>query len=571
MVPNDQEFAANCSARVFLKTQSTTHNAQSLASRRFAKKLSKSNVSNNKTTNMASLQPICTHFLKGACKHGDKCTKSHVAPQGSVIKRHGAAGGKTTIRSSTMTETVILSDGSVTARETIVREVVWSPYSAHAGLTSGPKEAARDSFGNCKGPKFDLSPDDAFEGETIAILQLYGDKGLTFASPSVAMSRKGFKIRHWTALPPLEEFKAGLRIACQLWVISGSTVSVTAPYIDAIKELVHAKKGLFLWGDNDPFYADVNAILKALPETSELSLAGNYVGDQVLQEQKEVTSDTSGRYTDGGVGFRKHLVCTGLESMYEGITISNVQGPASQRRALIKSSDNCIVTACYDRNQCRIIIDGGFTRLMEDRWARTAGTERFVTNAACWLYNFEGRGHRRPGVGGGTAAKCKAPQLLPAARAPAASFDLDEDDLICRHFLNGTCKHGDKCRKSHERPATPLNFGGGGGGGGGSPATKQLAPASGLATGLKPIDPKSVLARNVSALLAAAPQRCIPGTQFKQAYAARFGVELDLQAGKLKDLIERLEAGGSCVVEQRPQLKGPPLLFVHAARHAASC
>ena len=298
---------------------------------------------------MASFRPTCTHFLQGTCKFGDKCTKSHATSEGSLPMHRvsAGAGGKRTTR--TTTETVILSDGSVAARETIVREVVWSPYSAHAGLTRGPKEAARDSFGNCKGPKYDLSPDDAFKGETIAILQLYGQEGLTFASPSVALSRKGFKILHWTALPPLAEFKAGLRIACQLWVISGRTVSVTAPYIDAIKGLVHAKKGLFLWGDNDPYFADVNAILKALPETSELSLAGNYMGDQVLQEQTEVASETGGRYTDGGVGFRKHLVCTGLESLYEGITISNVQGPASQRRALIKSSDNRIVTACHDR------------------------------------------------------------------------------------------------------------------------------------------------------------------------------------------------------------------------------
>jgi hypothetical protein len=475
---------------------------------------------------MASFRPTCTHFLKGTCKFGDKCTKSHATPQGSVLMRQGSAGhgsagagGKTTTRSSTTTETVILSDGSVAARETIVREVVWSPYSAHAGLTRGPKEAARDSFGNCKGPKYDLSPDDAFKGETIAILQLYGGEGLTFASPRVALSRKGFKILHWTALPPLDEFKAGLRTACQLWVISGCTVSVTAPYIDAIKGLVHAKKGLFLWGDNAPYFADVNAILKALPETSELSLAGNYMGDQVLQEQTEVASETGGRYTDGGVGFRKHLVCTGLESLYEGITISNVQGPVSQRRALIKSSDNCIVTACHDRSQCRVIVDGGFTRLLEDRWLRTAGTERFVTNAACWLYNFEGRGNRRPGGGGGKAAECKfllAPQT-----------------------------------KSHELQATPLKFAFGGG-----PATKQFTPA------VKPIDSKSILAQNVAALLAAAPERCIAGTHFKQVYAARFGVELDLQDGKLKDLLDRLEAGGSCVVEQRPQPKGPPLLFV---------
>jgi len=371
---------------------------------------------------------------------------------------------------------VTQADGTVTAREITVREVVWTPYSAHAGRTSGPKEAARDKFGNCKGPTFDLSPDDAFKGETIAILQLYTGEGLTLAAPRVALSRKGFKILHWTRLPTLEVFKEGLQTACQLWVISGSTVSVTAPYINAIKGLVHAKKGLFLWGDNYPFFADVNAILKALPETSNLSLEGNYHGDQVLREQSEVATESNGRYNDGGVGFRKHLVCTGLESMYEGITISNVQGPTSQRRALIKSSDNLIVTACHDRDQCRIMIDGGFTRLLEEKWTHTAGTERFVTNAACWLYNFEGRGRRRPGGGVGAPTKSKVPPSLHAAPSkPAATFDLDRDNLICHHFLKGTCKYGDKCKKSHERPKTPSKSTYGGGGG---PAAKQRAPNS---------------------------------------------------------------------------------------------
>ena len=40
---------------------------------------------------------------------------------------------------------------------------------------------------------------------------------------------------------------------------------------------------------------------------------------------------------------------------------------------------------------------------------------------------------------------------------------------------------------------------------------------------------------------------------------------------ELKDLLERLQAGGSCVVEQRPQPKGPPLLFVRARRAASAC
>ena len=148
------------------------------------------------------------------------------------------------------------------------------------------------------------------------------------------------------------------------------------------------KKGLFLWGDNDPYNADANSILAALPETSGLTLTGNYMGDQVLQEHAPKGQG------DDGAGFRQHLVCTGLESMYEGITIAAVRGPAQLSHALIKSSDGGTVTACYDSNGSRILIDGGFTRLYEDRWARTAGTARFVTNAACWLYNFEGRAGR---------------------------------------------------------------------------------------------------------------------------------------------------------------------------------
>jgi hypothetical protein len=76
----------------------------------------------------------------------------------------------------------------------------------------------------------------------------------------------------------------------------------------------------------------------------------------------------------------------------------------------------------------------------------------------------------------------------------------------------------------------------------------------------------------VAALLAATPGRSISGNKFPQAFTARFGVDLDYQGGKLKDLLERLEAGGSCLVERRPMPKGPALLFVRAAaQRAASC
>ena len=61
------------------------------------------------------------------------------------------------------------------------------------------------------------------------------------------------------------------------------------------------------------------------------------------------------------------------------------------RIRVFRSSDGNVVTACHDKHKVRILIDGGFTRLMDECWDKTAGTARFVTNAACWLYNWEGR------------------------------------------------------------------------------------------------------------------------------------------------------------------------------------
>jgi hypothetical protein len=45
------------------------------------------------------------------------------------------------------------------------------------------------------------------------------------------------------------------------------------------------------------------------------------------------------------------------------------------------------VSAFYDRGGKRAIFDGGFTRLYR-QWD-TAGTARYVKNAAAWLANYE--------------------------------------------------------------------------------------------------------------------------------------------------------------------------------------
>ena len=315
--------------------------------------------------------------------------------RGGTLATFNGKKGKVTSNKSTTERREVRADGSVVVSRTVVEQVIFQPYGKHAGKNAFAKSVPRDRFGNVQGPEYDLSPDGKFKGQSIAVLQLYTGEGFTFGSPTAALERKGFEVIRWTAMPDVATFRKALFKVCQLWIVSGSSGTAWTPdHLELVQKLVDAKKGLFVWADNDPFTADANRVLSHLTQTSELAIRGNYVGDKVLSVAP----------AHDQVGFTaKHLATTGLETLYEGITISTIQGPVKQYRSLIRSSDGNVVTGCHDRGKVRILIDGGYTRLMEDRWDRTAGTARFVTNAACWLYNWEGR--QKPIAGHWAAAK----------------------------------------------------------------------------------------------------------------------------------------------------------------------
>jgi hypothetical protein len=54
---------------------------------------------------------------------------------------------------------------------------------------------------------------------------------------------------------------------------------------------------------------------------------------------------------------------------------------------LLVGSQKHVVAAFFDKDGKRAIVDGGFTRLYVE-WD-TAGTGRYVKNAAAWLANAE--------------------------------------------------------------------------------------------------------------------------------------------------------------------------------------
>jgi hypothetical protein len=235
--------------------------------------------------------------------------------------------------------------------------------------------APKDKWGNAASNQHDLAVDGAFDGQTIAVLHFYTGEGFDFSLPKSALAQKGFSVYRWVnAAPTPQELREKLKKACQLWVISDGTRHLTDAHLAVIKEFFDSGRGVYIWGDNEPYYADANAVGEKLLGAS---MEGNVMGNQTVGLLKEPQK--------GGI-LRAHLLSTGLENIYEGITIATIQG-GHQLTPLIYGSAGNLVAAFYDHNGKRAILDGGFTRLYCN-WD-TAGTGRYVKNAAAWLVNHE--------------------------------------------------------------------------------------------------------------------------------------------------------------------------------------
>lgn len=235
---------------------------------------------------------------------------------------------------------------------------------------------AADKYGNAEGTEYDLATDGAFEGNTVAVLHLYTGEGFDFSLPKAALEQKGFSVFRWIDHPPsAEELREKLKGACQLWVISSDQRELNDEHAEVIKEFFDSGKGLYIWGDNQPYYADANFLTQKIFGTT---MNGNTMAGQTVGISGE-SSNRSG-IVDG------HLIATGVANMYEGITIATVEANQDLSPLVYGSADN-LVTAVFEKDGKRAIIDGGFTRLYY-AWD-TAGTGRYVKNAAAWLVNYE--------------------------------------------------------------------------------------------------------------------------------------------------------------------------------------
>jgi len=241
-----------------------------------------------------------------------------------------------------------------------------------------PAQIARDDFGNARGSNFDLAVDGAFDGQTILVIDYYGaEYNQDFTGPRDAVKAKGFSVVRLPKEPSPEELAKLLTKSNQFWLISScdNKVHLTAEHHKVIKAFFDEGRGVYLWGDNDPCNADADRLASILVDAR---VKGDLPGDTTV-----AISTAPGK---PGI-VRDHLLSTGVENVYEGVTVATVTPAGSAMTPVIYGSAGNLVTAAYESHGKRLLIDGGFTRLTY-KWD-TAGTGRYIRNAAAWLANYE--------------------------------------------------------------------------------------------------------------------------------------------------------------------------------------
>lgn len=155
----------------------------------------------------------------------------------------------------------------------------------------------------------------------------------------------------------------------------------------AIVNFVKAGKGLCLLSDDEPFTVESNELARRL---FGVGVGGNYLADKVAVVRGRKLSPVEVRKFGGQYEVDDHPLLTGVNFLFEGITVSHV-GASDKLEVALKASDGQAIVAVSRVPNQRVVIDCGFTRYCHGPTERTsyiqktAGTVRLGQNIAAFL------------------------------------------------------------------------------------------------------------------------------------------------------------------------------------------
>jgi hypothetical protein len=160
----------------------------------------------------------------------------------------------------------------------------------------------------------------------------------------------------------------------------------------AIAQFVASGKGLFLMADNEPYTVESNVLAQYLFRSQ---VKGNYQGTRIAYVADRTDSPLTPQQIEkfGGPGafaVKDHALLTGVNFIYEGITVSHfTETPALD--VVLRASDGQPVIGVAKQPGQRVVLDCGCTRYYYGPApsmhyiTKTAGTVRFAENVAAYL------------------------------------------------------------------------------------------------------------------------------------------------------------------------------------------
>jgi len=260
-------------------------------------------------------------------------------------------------------------------------------YTVHAGLHDEIEASQMDEFHNPEGREYDLGHESAFGMFSVILFNFNDQDGgkdprTLFHEAITALQTKGFRV---TESKSEKEFLDDLHNHDQAWFTSANRNNFEDQkrFLEEMRKFHESGKGIAVWADNDPYYANANIFLE---DIFGFKLKGNTPGEKVL----ELYDGPNNKLKNGN--FSRHLLTTGIVKLYEGITICFPEKLPDYFEVIGQSSDGhpCMFVAEPEKRG-RILVDCGFTKLYKNWWGKTAGTERYVRNIGVWLLALDYR------------------------------------------------------------------------------------------------------------------------------------------------------------------------------------
>ncbi len=233
-----------------------------------------------------------------------------------------------------------------------------------------------------------------FKGQKILMADFYGQGPLNYV-PDV-IRKLGFTVEvqlNPAHLPKLDGYD-------QLWVVSNcGASSFDGTDVAKVKAFAAHGKGVYVLTDNVPCVNEGNQIGQAL---HGITMTGDYIGEQLIHvvpagavakmvEEAKKSGDLGklaelrrAGYLNGKLYAEDHELLSGIERIYEGVTICHMSD-SPDLEVILRASDNQSLVAVSKKKGENLLYDCGFTR-MYNRWETSKQTSsRWYQNVAAYL------------------------------------------------------------------------------------------------------------------------------------------------------------------------------------------